>query len=476
MKKILLVFLFISSTVHAYNTVFNPFTGKLDYVGVSSGSLPSGSSQYIQNTANPTTSTQQFSVSSATIGGLNFQPAIPGVFGTNCGQYTNGFLTLGNSSASCFNPGFTVYNSVGDNISFLASGLGLTGALTITFPDSSIQSTAFAGYASTKTWTGNNIFNTVQITSNTIISGTTFYQSGLSVINGPVVISTGSGLSPTEFLQVNGNVVLGQSNNGFVYPYLPVTTDNPLTSGATVINVNTTLGMPTLGSIIIGTEIIDCSSITATSFVNCTRGIRNTIAASHPISSQVASDLLTITPNPVLGSAVHFTNLGNGSNLSSAMAIGVNRVPGGTLDVLGDGTNIGDLLFRVGSLQQGSQFTITERSAPGFSFGVVGGQLNLGLAASPHSIYDSQSNSNKITLWDSSANGTWTANGNIQLSASPVLITSNTVLSGTTFYNDGSVATSAATTAQALCLTTSNILGHCTSVVGIGGGCTCVAR
>lgn len=337
-----------------------------------------------------------------------------------------------------------------------------------------------SGIVSPATFTWTNNFgisvSTIQVSSNTILSGATFYQGGLSVLSGPVIISSGPGLSPSEYLQVNGNVVLGQSNNGFVYPYLPVTTDNPLTSGATVINVNTTLGMPTLGSLIIGTEIIDCSSITATSFVNCTRGIRSTTAASHPVNSQVASDLLTITPNPVLGSAVHFTNLGNGSNLSSAMAIGVNRVPGGTLDVLGDGTNIGDLLFRVGSLQQGSQFTITDRSAPGFAFGVVGGQLNMGLVATPHTIYDSQTNSNRITLWDASANGSWSANGGIQIAASPVLITSNTVLSGTTFYQDGSVATSAATTAQALCLTTTNILGHCTSVVGIGGGCTCVAR
>lgn len=32
---------------HAYQTTFNPFTGKLDYVGVSSGSLPSGSTNYV---------------------------------------------------------------------------------------------------------------------------------------------------------------------------------------------------------------------------------------------------------------------------------------------------------------------------------------------------------------------------------------------------------------------------------------------
>lgn len=43
--------------------IYNPFTSKLDAItALSSSTLPSGSTQYIQNTLTPTTNTQSFSV------------------------------------------------------------------------------------------------------------------------------------------------------------------------------------------------------------------------------------------------------------------------------------------------------------------------------------------------------------------------------------------------------------------------------
>lgn len=66
--KSLLALLFLSSTVFAYQTTYNPFTGKLDYVGVSSGSIPAGSNNYIQNTSS-LQSGATFYVSSGTVNG-----------------------------------------------------------------------------------------------------------------------------------------------------------------------------------------------------------------------------------------------------------------------------------------------------------------------------------------------------------------------------------------------------------------------
>lgn len=60
---VFLIFLSVTSYAEQTKTVFNPFTGKLDYITVlSSSTLPSGSTQYIQNTFTPTTTTQVFSV------------------------------------------------------------------------------------------------------------------------------------------------------------------------------------------------------------------------------------------------------------------------------------------------------------------------------------------------------------------------------------------------------------------------------
>lgn len=58
----------VSVYAETTKTKFNPFTGKLDFITtLSSTTLPSGSTQYIQNTGNPTTTTQVFNVSSGTI-------------------------------------------------------------------------------------------------------------------------------------------------------------------------------------------------------------------------------------------------------------------------------------------------------------------------------------------------------------------------------------------------------------------------
>lgn len=70
-----------------------------------------------------------------------------------------------------------------------------------------------------------------------------------------------------------------------------VLTDNPLTAGATTVNVSSTTGFPTSGIITTDLEAIFYTGKTATSFTGCTRGFDGTTAVSHLIGATVAHDI-----------------------------------------------------------------------------------------------------------------------------------------------------------------------------------------
>jgi hypothetical protein len=74
-------------------------------------------------------------------------------------------------------------------------------------------------------------------------------------------------------------------------------TDNPLTSGATTVNVVSTTGFPTAGYITIETEIIFYTGKTGSSFTTCTRGVDGTSAASHVLGSIVSLDIIAAHHN-----------------------------------------------------------------------------------------------------------------------------------------------------------------------------------
>lgn len=74
-------------------------------------------------------------------------------------------------------------------------------------------------------------------------------------------------------------------------------TDNPLTIGATTVNVISTTGFPAVGFISIDAEIIKYTGITATSFTGCTRGADGTTAASHLLNAQVDHNVIAAHHN-----------------------------------------------------------------------------------------------------------------------------------------------------------------------------------
>jgi hypothetical protein len=74
-------------------------------------------------------------------------------------------------------------------------------------------------------------------------------------------------------------------------------TDNPLTAGATTVNVVSTTGFPSVGFISIDLEIIKYTGITATSFTGCTRASDGTSASAHVQNSQVYHNVIAAHHN-----------------------------------------------------------------------------------------------------------------------------------------------------------------------------------
>lgn len=108
--------------------------------------------------------------------------------------------------------------------------------------------------------------------------------------------------SPTGvFLNASGLALTNNQYEGAVVTITgsagqsTTTTDNPLTAGATTINVVSTTGFPSAGTgdngfLIIGSEKIIYAAKTGTSFTGCTRGAYGTVATAHTIGSAVTSN------------------------------------------------------------------------------------------------------------------------------------------------------------------------------------------
>lgn len=86
-------------------------------------------------------------------------------------------------------------------------------------------------------------------------------------------------------VSTNADLYIGVNNLSTVL------TDNPLTAGATTVNVSSTTGFPTVGIITIDLEAIHYTGVTATSFTGCTRGFDGTTGASHSVSTTVFHDI-----------------------------------------------------------------------------------------------------------------------------------------------------------------------------------------
>ena len=167
-------------------------------------------------------------------------------------------------------------------------------------------------------------------------------------------------------------------------------------------------------------------------------------------------------------------------NSLSVTTNGSQNITPGLLDVYSQTATSGSPLFSVGSANQNNQFVVADQQPLGLTrYGVDAGALQIGLSGVTHSISDNDSAQQFINYWNNGEMDLQTASianggGNIVLKPNIVTMltaggTGVTVSTNTFFTGGGAPANS-----QALCLL-SGQLGHCTSVVGVAGGCTCVA-
>jgi hypothetical protein len=74
-------------------------------------------------------------------------------------------------------------------------------------------------------------------------------------------------------------------------------TDNPLTAGATTVNVVDASAFPSVGYLSIDNEIIKYAAKTATSFTSCTRAADGSVAAAHVQNSQIFHNVIAAHHN-----------------------------------------------------------------------------------------------------------------------------------------------------------------------------------
>lgn len=135
--------------------------------------------------------------------------------------------------------------------------------------------------------------------------------------------------------------------------------DNPLTIGATTVNVVSTTGFPTAGYITIEAEAISYTGVTGTSFTGCTRGADGTTAASHVTGLSVFHNVIAAHHNVLKdeikaietdlvasytgGSTTIATTFAKylkliGGTMSGAIAMGTNKITG-----VGNGSSAQDV-------------------------------------------------------------------------------------------------------------------------------------
>lgn len=126
---------------------------------------------------------------------------------------------------------------------------------------------------------GGSVLATYQITTggSTFTFGTGWGAGGWGGSNGPSVTTTLTGALATV-----GNSILSAS----------------ISSSVTTIGVASTATLAASGSVLIDSEIISYTGVTATTLTGCTRGASSTVAASHPSATgviQYATSTISVT-------------------------------------------------------------------------------------------------------------------------------------------------------------------------------------
>ncbi len=115
---------------------------------------------------------------------------------------------------------------------------------------------------------------------------------------------------------VGGSGAAAHAAGNAVFPVTTVTVN--LNAVATTVNVGSTTGFSIPGVIKINTEYLHCTSMTLTTFTNCTRGYKGTTAAVHGVGSNVYQYVLT--SSAVVGNARRSVRTMVGGGAGSSIA------------------------------------------------------------------------------------------------------------------------------------------------------------
>jgi hypothetical protein len=301
-----------------------------------SGSLPSNSTSYIQNTLTPTTTTQMFAVQEGSFSST-----------TDAIWMTNGDINLNGSAGTA---GQCLQSQGSDSLPQWGS-CGSGGGGSPGTPLNSVQyngASSFAGsslltfYPSTGTLyntygivSGSVTATNVTVSSNVLIGGATFYQtagwalSGGSVgASGNMIVSSGVGFEP-EWSALN---LAGGSN--YIQGILPaanlppfISNQNTLQSGATFyVSSGTVAGQLTLGSTQ-GSGLTNCNSsgdyiewASANGQFGCSTTYPAASVAAGSLGSSVIASSITLASmygSPTLN-GTNITNI-QGANVGSGV-------------------------------------------------------------------------------------------------------------------------------------------------------------
>jgi hypothetical protein len=246
-------------------------------------------------------------------------------------------------------------------------------------------------------------------------------SNALLTVNSAGTVGIGNP-TPNELLDVNGGIRAGQSTTT-----APSITDNCAGSASALLDVTTTAGFPTSGTLLISptNEIITYRSKTATSFNGLTRGAYGSTAALTCTNAVAYNYLLTASKNTLNNAAPNFVVASNGT-----VGIGTGT-PAATLSI--QGSTLVSNLFNLSSSTGVSVLTVTNAGNVGLGTTTPAQQLEL--VGNGQGIRITNNNStarSRFEFFDSAAgrqatlfsNGSTSANSNLTNIPSAFLIDS----------------------------------------------------
>ncbi len=421
------------------------------------------------------TSTNHFST------GLTFTN-LSGTNATSTNLFSTNAVFTSVTTTNFFTTNFSLTNLLATNATttnmavsglFNVTGATFTGLSTADLSD--VSNIAFLN--GSQTFTGLNIFsNTTTFTTTTIasttiananitsgifgsVTSTNFFTSNFSLTNLLATNVTSTNMDVTGAFNVTGATFTGLS-----------TADLSDTSNIAFLNANQTF-----------TNVNNFSATTT----HTTSSFRNIIITSSTIS-QVGNELLISGFNATVTGTAGTDIVASGGNGAGTGAGGGFYLTGGDAGTSNNFASGGGLVFigagRGANNSLGGGGSVTISAGDAIFSGAQGGSLSFdtGHGAGPSGPHGTISMSidglNLLSFAMSTSSNRMNFGNTTKNPAFNFIGTGNFSVSGTAFMSTTTIVQAASQTNQVVCYLAGGTLGHCTSVVGVAGDCTCASN